>query len=166
MWRPLMAELTTTHLVIAPDLRGAGGSGKPDNGYDKKTMAQDIHALVRSLGGEQITITVPEADRVFYAAQYAQPGGIARRFRILQGVSAGRGRLRSVLEKKLSVPVLVLTGEKASGESLIEQGRLVATDVDSVVAKGSGHWLMEEAPGQVIPLLVEFISKPEQNSIM
>ena len=65
MWLPLMAELTTTHLVIVPDLRGSGGSGKPEKRYHKKTMAQDIHALVRSLGGEQITITVPEADRVF-----------------------------------------------------------------------------------------------------
>jgi pimeloyl-ACP methyl ester carboxylesterase len=27
------------------------------------------------------------------------------------------------------------------------------------VIKGSGHWLMEEAPGQVIPQLVAFINK-------
>jgi pimeloyl-ACP methyl ester carboxylesterase len=53
--------------------------------------------------------------------------------------------------------MLVLTGEKASGNFLIEQARLVATDVNGVVIKGSGHWLMEEAPGQVIPQLVAFI---------
>ena len=46
MWRPLMAELAKTHTVIAPDLRGFGQSAKPEGGYDKKTMAQDIHALV------------------------------------------------------------------------------------------------------------------------
>ena len=28
-----------------PDLRGAGGSAKPATGYDKKTMAADIHDL-------------------------------------------------------------------------------------------------------------------------
>ena len=50
MWRPLMPQLATSHTVIAPDLRGAGGSAKPDGGYDKKTMAQDIHALVRRSG--------------------------------------------------------------------------------------------------------------------
>ena len=45
MWRPLIAELAKTNLVIAPDLRGFGRSAKPPKGYDKKTMAQDIHAL-------------------------------------------------------------------------------------------------------------------------
>lgn len=50
MWRPLMPKLADRHVVIAPDLRGAGASSKPEGGYDKKTMAQDIHALVQSLG--------------------------------------------------------------------------------------------------------------------
>jgi len=50
MWRPLIAELANTRTVIAPDLRGFGQSGKPETGYYKKTMAQDIHALVKSLG--------------------------------------------------------------------------------------------------------------------
>ena len=54
--------------------------------------------------------------------------------------------------------MLVLAGEKASGNFLIEQGRLVDTNVQGVVIKGSGHWLMEEAPRQVIPQLVAFIN--------
>ena len=44
------------------------------------------------------------------------------------------------------MPVLVLTGEKASGNFLIEQAKLVASDVRGQVVVGSGHWLMEEAP--------------------
>ena len=56
------------------------------------------------------------------------------------------------------MPMLVLTGEKASGDFLIEQARLVATDVRGVVIAGSGHWLMEEAPQQVIPRIVAFIN--------
>jgi hypothetical protein len=48
MWRPLIAELAKTHTVLAPDLRGAGQSAKPPQGYDKKTLAQDIHALASS----------------------------------------------------------------------------------------------------------------------
>jgi len=50
MWRPLMKELAKTHLVVAPDLRGFGDSAQPGSGYDKKTMAQDVHALAQSLG--------------------------------------------------------------------------------------------------------------------
>lgn len=32
--------------VVAPDLRGAGYSSKPVDGYDKTTLAEDIHQLV------------------------------------------------------------------------------------------------------------------------
>jgi hypothetical protein len=35
MWRPLLAELGKTRLVIAPDLRGFGDSAKPACCYDK-----------------------------------------------------------------------------------------------------------------------------------
>ncbi len=58
---------------------------------------------------------------------------------------------------KLSMPVLVLTGEKASGNFLIEQAKLVATNVDGKVIAGSGHWLIDEAPQQTIPALITFI---------
>jgi len=57
------------------------------------------------------------------------------------------------------MPMLVLTGEKASGEFLIQQGRLVDDHVEGVVIKGSGHWLMDEAPDQVIPKLVSFFTR-------
>lgn len=36
--------------VVAPDYRGAGGSSKPESGYDKQTMAGDIKALLDHLG--------------------------------------------------------------------------------------------------------------------
>ena len=41
MWRPLIPGLARTQTVIAPDLRGIGGSSKPEGGYDKKTTAQE-----------------------------------------------------------------------------------------------------------------------------
>jgi pimeloyl-ACP methyl ester carboxylesterase len=56
--------------------------------------------------------------------------------------------------------MLVLTGEKASGQFLIQQGRRVAKSVEGVVIRKCGHWLMEEAPDQVIPRLGEFLTQP------
>ena len=53
MWLPLITELGATRTVIAPDLRGAGESSKPADGYTKAEMAADIHALARSLGYER-----------------------------------------------------------------------------------------------------------------
>jgi pimeloyl-ACP methyl ester carboxylesterase len=49
-WRELLPELAKQYTVIALDLRGAGGSDAPAGGYDKKTMAADIHGLLTQLG--------------------------------------------------------------------------------------------------------------------
>src|SRR5687767_11351968 len=34
MWHPILPLLAEQHTVIVPDLRGAGGSAKPEAGYD------------------------------------------------------------------------------------------------------------------------------------
>src|SRR6202035_2771981 len=65
---------------------------------------------------------------------------------------------------KLQMPLLVLSGEKAGGPFLIEQGKMVASNVEGVLVKGAGHWLMEEAPDQVIPKLVEFLDRETRNA--
>src|SRR5215510_14099907 len=44
MWNRLLPEFSKHFTVIAPDLPGLGESGKPDSGYDKKTLATYIHA--------------------------------------------------------------------------------------------------------------------------
>jgi pimeloyl-ACP methyl ester carboxylesterase len=240
MWRPLMVELAKTHTVVAPDLRGFGQSSKPDGGYDKKTMAQDVHALATTLGYRRVQVvghdiglmvayayaaqypteverialldaflpgvgdwksvwllrdlwhfhfygetplklvagreriyfehfwndfaadpkhSVPEADRQFYATSYAQSGGMRAGFEVFRAFAQDADDFAQFAQNKLTMPMLVLTGEKASGEFLIQQGRLVADNVEGVVVKNSGHWLMEEAPYQVIPKLVSFINR-------
>jgi len=238
MWRPLIVELAKTRTVIAPDLRGFGKSAKPAGGYDKKSMAQDIHALATSLGFKRAGIcghdiglmvayayaaqypaeverialmdaflpgvgewnnvfllrdmwhfhffgetplklvkgreriyfehfwngfaanpkkSVSEADRRFYANAYAQPGAMAAGFEVFRAFVQDAKDFAELARTKLTMPMLVLTGEKASGEFLIQQGRLVADNVEGVVVKGSGHWLMDEARDQVVPKLVSFL---------
>jgi len=103
--------------------------------------------------------SVPEADRRIYAQAYAQPGGMRAGFEYFRAFSQDASDFEQFSKTKLSMPVLVLTGERASGNFLIEQARLVATDVKGVVIEGSGHWLMEEARRQVIPQLVAFIGE-------
>jgi pimeloyl-ACP methyl ester carboxylesterase len=49
-WGPLAAELVKTYTVVVPDLRGIGRSSQPAGGYDKKTQAADIRAVVTTLG--------------------------------------------------------------------------------------------------------------------
>ena len=73
MWLPLIAELAKTNRVIAPDLRGFGDSAKPASGYDKKTLAQDIHALAAALGHDHVRVAGHDIGLMVayaYAAQY------------------------------------------------------------------------------------------------
>jgi pimeloyl-ACP methyl ester carboxylesterase len=45
-WRHTIAALAKSYTVIAPDLRGLGDSSRPLNGYDKRTMGNDIWRLM------------------------------------------------------------------------------------------------------------------------
>ena len=55
-YHPIAAGLAEHYRVIIVDIRGMGSSDKPATGYDKKTMAQDIHALLRHLGIEKASL--------------------------------------------------------------------------------------------------------------
>jgi pimeloyl-ACP methyl ester carboxylesterase len=55
-WRKIMPILAQRYTVIAPDLRGLGDSSKSDSGYDKRTVAADIHQLVNQLGFSKINL--------------------------------------------------------------------------------------------------------------
>jgi pimeloyl-ACP methyl ester carboxylesterase len=240
MWLPLIPRLSPSYTVIAPDLRGIGGSERTAGGYDKKTMAKDIRELVHHLGHKQVMVvghdiglmvayayaaqypdevskvilmdaflpgvgewttvwllrdlwhfhfygetplalvkgreriyfehfwndfaadrtkSIPERDRILYAAAYARDDGMRAGFEVFKSFEQDAKDFAAFASRKLEMPFLVLTGEKASGTFLIEQTKLVAVNVTGVVVKGSGHWLMEEAPGQVIPAIVDFLRK-------
>jgi pimeloyl-ACP methyl ester carboxylesterase len=105
--------------------------------------------------------SVPERDRRIYAKAYARPDGMRAGFEYFRAFEQDAKDFARFAQTPLpmSMPMLVLTGEKASGDFLIQQGRLVAANVEGVVVRGSGHWLMEEAPDQVIPKLVEFLNR-------
>lgn len=55
-WRKVIPALAERYTVVAPDLRGYGLTDKPASGYDKRTMAADIRALVHHLGFEKAVL--------------------------------------------------------------------------------------------------------------
>jgi pimeloyl-ACP methyl ester carboxylesterase len=69
-WAPLAAELEKTYTVIVPDLRGIGSSSRPAGGYDKKTQAADIRAVVTTLGFDR-TFVVSHDIGIMVAYAYA-----------------------------------------------------------------------------------------------
>src|SRR6266576_2361577 len=69
-WVPLATELVKNYTVIVPDLRGIGSSSRPAGGYDKKTQAADIRAVVTTLGYDR-TFVVSHDIGIMVAYAYA-----------------------------------------------------------------------------------------------
>jgi haloacetate dehalogenase len=55
-WRHQFPALAQKYRVIAPDLRGYGGTDKPATGYDKRTMSRDIRSLMEYLEVQKIAL--------------------------------------------------------------------------------------------------------------
>lgn len=241
MWLPLIRQLDDRRVVIAPDLPGIGDSSIPATGYDKKSVAQDIHALTQKLGYRRVILvghdiglmvayayaaqypdevqsivlmdaflpgvgdwqkvwllrdkwhfnfygetplalvkgreriyfehfwndfaadprhSVSEKDRELYTAAYARPGRMRAGFEYFRAFPQDAKDFAVFAQTPLRMPMLAMAGEKASGQFLITQARLVDSDITGVIVKGSGHWLVEEASEQTLSTLVNFINRP------
>jgi pimeloyl-ACP methyl ester carboxylesterase len=72
-WGPLAADLVAQYTVVVPDLRGMGHSSRPVGGYDKKTQASDIRAVVTALGHDRASVVSHDIGIMVayaYAARY------------------------------------------------------------------------------------------------
>jgi len=73
MWNRLLPALSKHFTIIAPDLPGLGESDKPDNGYDKKTLAAYLHELIKQLGCNNVNVAGHDIGLMVayaYAVQY------------------------------------------------------------------------------------------------
>jgi haloacetate dehalogenase len=78
-WRHIVPVLAETRTVVAPDLRGYGLSDKPATGYDKRTMAADVAALVESLGFATVSVVGHDRGaRVAHRWALDRPDQVAR----------------------------------------------------------------------------------------
>jgi pimeloyl-ACP methyl ester carboxylesterase len=73
-WRHIVPPLVEAGFrVIAPDYRGAGHSWRPVSGYDKRTMARDIHKLLHhQFGIAEPVVMVGHDIGLMIAYAYAQ----------------------------------------------------------------------------------------------
>ena len=89
MWNRLLPELSKHFTVIAPDLRGVGESDKPESGYDKKTMATDIHELVKKLGYNNINLAGHDIGLMVAYAYAAQYGSEVKKIALMDALLPG-----------------------------------------------------------------------------
>ena len=103
------------------------------------------------------THSIPEADRVAYTEAYSKPGRMRAGWAYFVSFQQAAQDFSVLSQTKLTMPVLSIGGEKANGDVLAYQMKLVATDVTFVVLKDTGHWVMEERPQETMDALVKFL---------
>ena len=141
MWRKVVHELARTRTVVVPDLRGYGDSDKPRDGYDKRTMAADIHAVMTSLGHERYAVVGHDRGaRVAHRLALDHEQAVER---------LSEGRTVIAIAHRLS------TAERADRVVVVDGGRIVEVGHhrDLVGAQGAYTSLHRSwvGPGTVLP---------------
>jgi pimeloyl-ACP methyl ester carboxylesterase len=101
MWIPLAAALAKDHQVIVPDLRGLGLSAKPAGGFDKKTQAVDVAAVMDAFGAAEADVVAHDIGNMVafqVAARYPQR---VRRLVLIDAPVPGVGPWDEVLKNPL-----------------------------------------------------------------
>ncbi len=236
-WRLMMPALAKSHTVIAADLRGMGGSSLASEGYDKKTLANDMHALVSQLGYQRVTVighdwggpvayayaaqhrdavdklvmiegspfgpwmrntnvywffdflgvpgyaetVLPGRERAFlryfyeneafhavpgvftdetievYSGAYARPGGMTASYGLYRTIGQDVRDVGAFAAMPLSIPVLAVGAEKGAGAFVGDSARRVASNVQTVIFKGTGHFVPEERPAELTDVVMRFL---------
>jgi pimeloyl-ACP methyl ester carboxylesterase len=75
MWGPAVRALIKDHTVVVPDLRGMGRSSHPASGYDKRTQAADLRAVLLALGYDHAAVVGHDIGNMVayaYTARYSE----------------------------------------------------------------------------------------------
>ena len=101
--------------------------------------------------------SIPEADRQAYTAAYSRPGRMRAGWAYFVSFLQAAADFSELAKTKLTIPLLTIGGDKSLGEPLGQQGKLVATDVTTIVLKDAGHWILEEQPEATTAALLKFL---------
>jgi pimeloyl-ACP methyl ester carboxylesterase len=101
MWVPLASAMMKDHTVIVPDLRGMGLSSHPEAGYDKKTQARDIAAVMDKLNVQKADLVTHDiGNMVGYALAAQYPDRITK-WAVIDAPLPGIGPWEEILKSPL-----------------------------------------------------------------
>lgn len=101
--------------------------------------------------------SLSKADRAAYTAAYARPGRMRAGWAYFVSFGQAAKDFAQLSQMKLSMPALAIGGDKADGELLGQQIKIVAADTAVVVLKKTGHWVLEENPKGTTDALMNFL---------
>jgi pimeloyl-ACP methyl ester carboxylesterase len=102
--------------------------------------------------------TLPDEAIDYYVGMLSNPESLHSSFewyRALDTTIAQDAQRKAV---RLPMPVLAIGGEASFGEHVGQALQLVADDVQSVVIPGTGHFVAEESPDEMLAALTAFLA--------
>ncbi len=121
-WREVIALLAPHYFVVAPDLRGLGDSSRPDQGYDKRTIAEDVYELAtRTLGLKSFFLVGHDWGGPVAFSLAAHHPDVVRKLAIVDvaipgdgnpNISQGGKRWHHAFHQTLALPEQLVTGRE------------------------------------------------------
>jgi pimeloyl-ACP methyl ester carboxylesterase len=99
-----------------------------------------------------------EAVEYYIEILRADPDALRGSFGFYRAIWESAQQNEARKSKRLTMPVLAMGGEESGGEMAADAMRLVSDDVQAVVLPGSGHWVAEQAPDELLAALTDFLA--------
>jgi pimeloyl-ACP methyl ester carboxylesterase len=104
------------------------------------------------------TNKLPDYAVRYYIDTLKDPDHLRGSFEFYRAIPTTIAQNEKRKERPLTLPVLAIGGAESSGEGVGNTMRLAADDVQTVVLTGSGHWVAEQAPEQLLAALSAFLA--------
>jgi pimeloyl-ACP methyl ester carboxylesterase len=88
----------------------------------------------------------------------ASPDALRGSFGFYRAIPAIIAQNEQRKTRRLTLPVLAVGGEESVADGAGKTMKLVADDVQTMVLVGSGHWVAEQAPEQLLAALTTFLT--------
>jgi pimeloyl-ACP methyl ester carboxylesterase len=138
------------------------------------------HLMFNQLSGEVNEALVRGREDIFFGAEFAASAGTTKlpdsavqyyvrtlaadpealrgSFGFYRAIPTSAAQNEERKNQRLTMPVLGIGGEESGGENAANAMKLVADDVQAVVLRGSGHWVAEQAPSDLLAALTTFLA--------
>jgi pimeloyl-ACP methyl ester carboxylesterase len=138
------------------------------------------HLMFNQLPGEVNEALVKGREDVFFGAEFDASAGTMKlpadvvryyvetvaadadalrgSFEFYRAISTSAAQNEARKARRLTMPVLAMGGEQSGMENAANAMKIVADDVHGVVLPGSGHWVAEQAPEELLAALTEFLA--------
>jgi pimeloyl-ACP methyl ester carboxylesterase len=94
----------------------------------------------------------------YYVSTLCNPDSLRASFEWYRALDTTIAQDAQRKTQRLSMPVLAIGGEASFGEHVADAMKLVADDVQGVVIPGTGHFVAEESPDEMLEALTAFLA--------